>query len=133
MIIDFFNKIPSDKINFNQRNVNEQILLFAEQFNGEDFSVSYNLEEIRADFSYGEYEESSRYGLAYSLDLEEVLERLGYILTIEKDFGHYIKFKLRSNDQKEVLIGVGYVIPDRFDDENTPERFIDFNTFKRKD
>lgn len=119
-------------INFNSKNVNEQILRTMEQLNAEQPNETIILEPMKTVYSYGEDTESSRYGISFDNELEEGINRLGFTIKTDKKYSHSVRIILESTTEDEIYTGYGYTIPNRYDEHNDPEMFIDFNTFKKK-
>lgn len=119
-------------INFNSKNVNEQILCIAEQFNSEQPDKQLALEKIKSSYNYGEYIEHSRLGILYNEDLEELMKVIGYTIIEEKRYSHSVKITLKAITENDSYTGFGFIIPGRYHRCNTSELFIDFNTFSKK-
>jgi|GEM_PF-6514607 hypothetical protein len=119
-------------IDFNLKNVNEQILEIIEQLNAEQPNETLYLEEIKTKYCYGADTENSRRGISFDNELEEAIEKLGFTIRTDKKYSHSSRIILESISGEEVYVGYGYTIPNRYDEHNDPEMFIDFNTFKKK-
>lgn len=119
-------------IDFNLKNVNEQILKIVEQLNAEQPNETLHLEEIRTKYYYGDNIENSRRGISFDNELEDALNKLGFTIKTDKKYSHSSKIILKSITEEEMYVGYGYTIPNRYDEHNDPEMFIDFNTFKKK-
>lgn len=119
-------------LTFNTKNVNEQMVNLIEQLNAEDPSHSIKLEMIKSSHSYGENVEISRCGIAYDSELEEALNKAGYLMYDGKKYSHSKSIILEAKEGDEVYLGYAFAVPNRYDEHKEPELFVDLNTFKRK-
>lgn len=119
-------------IKFNSEKVNEQVLDFVEQLNSEEPSNSMILEYMKSTYSYGYYIEHSRSGIAYDNELEEAIKRIGYTIHKEEEYNHSIRITLKPIAEGHSYTGYAFTIPNRYNEHEVTELFIDFDTFKRK-